>query len=199
MSKDYAVTVKISNGRIRRAMQNAGLKTVAELCRQAGVPQTEVGRLINLKQAPLNKDGQWRPVVLKLADVLGVVPDDLFSSAQRVMAVTENSVTKYVSEDEVHRLAAADMNAARLEFLQDNAALEEIDQEQKELLCKSIMESSLLSPREVKIIRRRVMGDDTLEDVAKEMDVTSERIRQIEIRAMRKMRAHVAEKMGETI
>lgn len=194
---DYTVTIKVANGRIRSAMRNAGFKTVAELCRQAGLSQTEVGRLLNLKSAPLDQEGNWRSMVLKLADALGVMPDDLFSSAQRTMAVTKNFVTKFVSEDEVHRIAAAEMNAARLEFLQDNAALQELEEEDKVSLCESMM-AEVLTSRQASVLRARMNGE-SLEDVGSRLDVSRERVRQIENKAIRKLRQAASGKLKELI
>jgi len=49
-----------------------------------------------------------------------------------------------------------------------------------------------LSPREAKILRMRfgidMKSDHTLEEVGKQFDVTRERVRQIEARAMRKLK-----------
>jgi RNA polymerase primary sigma factor len=49
-----------------------------------------------------------------------------------------------------------------------------------------------LSPKEEKILRRRFgIGDDTphtLEEIGQEFDVTRERIRQIEVKALRKLK-----------
>ena len=51
---------------------------------------------------------------------------------------------------------------------------------------------SSLSPREERVLRMRfgigVNNDHTLEEVGKEFDVTRERIRQIEAKAIRKLR-----------
>jgi RNA polymerase primary sigma factor len=55
---------------------------------------------------------------------------------------------------------------------------------------KEILDS--LSPREAKVLRMRfgleMASDHTLEEVGKQFDVTRERIRQIEAKAMKKLR-----------
>lgn len=188
---DYAVTIKISNGRLRTAMNNAGFKSVYQLCKHAQLSPTEVGKLINMKSAPLNRSGQWRDVVVKLADALGVMPDDLFNASQRTMAIQKNHVTKFISEHEVHRLAVAEMNAGRLEFLQDNAAIEELQEEAMSGLCEGMMEE-VLTPREAKILRLHTMEGMPYSEVGKQFDISLERVRQIELKALRKLRQHKA-------
>ncbi len=57
-------------------------------------------------------------------------------------------------------------------------------------VCKDILDS--LTPREAKVLRMRfgieMSTDHTLEEVGKQFDVTRERIRQIEAKALRKLR-----------
>ena len=57
-------------------------------------------------------------------------------------------------------------------------------------IVKDVLDS--LTPREAKVLRMRfgieMTTDHTLEDVGKQFDVTRERIRQIEAKALRKLR-----------
>ena len=57
-------------------------------------------------------------------------------------------------------------------------------------VVKDILDS--LTPREAKVLRMRfgieMQSDHTLEEVGKQFDVTRERIRQIEAKALRKLR-----------
>jgi RNA polymerase primary sigma factor len=57
-------------------------------------------------------------------------------------------------------------------------------------VIKEVLDS--LPPREAKVLRMRygidMTGDATLEEVGKQFDVTRERIRQIEAKAMNKLR-----------
>ena len=57
-------------------------------------------------------------------------------------------------------------------------------------VTKEILDS--LTPREAKVLRMRfgieMSSDHTLEEVGKQFDVTRERIRQIEAKALRKLR-----------
>jgi RNA polymerase primary sigma factor len=79
------------------------------------------------------------------------------------------------------------------DFIEDLAALSPIDSATVEGLKDSTREVlSGLTPREAKVLRMRfgidMNTDHTLEEVGKQFDVTRERIRQIEAKALRKLR-----------
>ncbi len=79
------------------------------------------------------------------------------------------------------------------DFIEDMSALSPIDSATSEGLreaIRAILDS--LTPREAKVVRMRfgidMNTDHTLEEVGKQFDVTRERIRQIEAKALRKLR-----------
>ncbi len=79
------------------------------------------------------------------------------------------------------------------DFIEDSAALSPIDAATIEGLREAVQEIlSTLTPREAKVLRMRfgidMNTDHTLEEVGKQFDVTRERIRQIEAKALRKLR-----------
>jgi len=79
------------------------------------------------------------------------------------------------------------------DFIEDANILSPVDNTAKENLSESTREVlSSLTPRESKVIRMRfgidMNTDHTLEEVGKQFDVTRERIRQIEAKALRKLR-----------
>lgn len=79
------------------------------------------------------------------------------------------------------------------DFIEDGAVLSPVDSATIEGLRESIHEVlASLTPREAKVLRMRfgidMNTDHTLEEVGKQFDVTRERIRQIEAKALRKLR-----------
>ncbi|PKL51023.1 MAG: RNA polymerase sigma factor RpoD [Nitrospira bacterium HGW-Nitrospira-1] len=79
------------------------------------------------------------------------------------------------------------------DFIEDKTTLSPLDIAMLEDMKKNIDKAlALLTPKEQSIIRKRFgIGDElphTLEDVGLEFDVTRERIRQIEVKAIRKLR-----------
>jgi RNA polymerase primary sigma factor len=79
------------------------------------------------------------------------------------------------------------------DFIQDTAAVAPLDVTTAEGLREAMQEVlTSLTPREAKVLRMRfgidMNTDHTLEEVGKQFDVTRERIRQIEAKALRKLR-----------
>ncbi|MDQ1362328.1 MAG: polymerase primary sigma factor [Pseudomonadota bacterium] len=79
------------------------------------------------------------------------------------------------------------------DFIEDTNVLSPIESATSESLRESTREIlSTLTPREAKVLRMRfgidMNTDHTLEEVGKQFDVTRERIRQIEAKALRKLR-----------
>jgi RNA polymerase primary sigma factor len=79
------------------------------------------------------------------------------------------------------------------DFIEDRRALPPVDAATKRLLKEQIDEVlSTLTPREKRVLKLRFGLEDgrgrTLEEVGKEFNVTRERIRQIEAKALRKLR-----------
>jgi RNA polymerase primary sigma factor len=79
------------------------------------------------------------------------------------------------------------------DFIEDMNVMSPIDSATREGLKESVREVlSGLTPREAKVLRMRfgidMNTDHTLEEVGKQFDVTRERIRQIEAKALRKLR-----------
>jgi len=79
------------------------------------------------------------------------------------------------------------------DFIEDNATLAPLDaalHASMRNVIKEVLDS--LTPREAKVLRMRygveMSNDHTLEEVGKQFDVTRERIRQIEAKAMSKLR-----------
>lgn len=79
------------------------------------------------------------------------------------------------------------------DFLEDNTALSPSDVAEGNMLKEQLIQVlNTLTPREEKVLRLRYGLDDshprTLEEVGREFNVTRERIRQIEAKALRKLR-----------
>ena len=176
--KDQAVLPKKDRRQaVLRLMKEKGIKSVSELCHQANLRDSIVGAILNGKKSPWKKNGSWRLTVEKLAEFFACTPDDLF-----------------FDEFQFHekRLKAESF------FVQEH--VRDVEHTLPETMCehsefKRIIAGLIgtLSYREQRVLRLR-FGIDlnkeySLEEVAAMCDVTRERIRQIESKALRKMRS----------
>lgn len=167
---DYSVKISVRNGRILRRMREAGVKNQAQLARLAGVNVNRICELVNLRAAPMLKDGTWAHGIENIAAVLRCDPEDLFSDAQRAMALPKNTVEVEMDEARVARLASPD--AERDTWLRIEA--------------RRMLDT--LPPREREALERTVMQGETLEEVAADFGVGKERIRQLQCKAIRRLK-----------
>ena len=168
---DYAVKVTIKNARILRLMRDAGITSQSELAQRAGVSQTDVGTLINMKRRPTGKDAMWRPLVDKICFVLGCTPEDMFTEAQGDMELQTNSVVIDMDEPQLRALMSDDMEQkvwAKLEL--------------QKLL------GHVKNPKDRAVMEARLDGA-TFAEIGQQFGRRGGRIRDYEARAIRDMRS----------
>lgn len=122
------------------------------------------------------------PTVDEIAERMGVEPEKVIE----IMKISQDTVSldTPVGEEEDSTLGT---------FIQDENAISPADSASLMMLKEQLMDVlSTLTPREQKVIMLRYGLQDghtrTLEDVGKEFSVTRERIRQIEAKALKKLR-----------
>ena len=165
---------------IRQAITRA----IADQARTIRIP-VHMGETINkIKKASsqlLHENGH-EPTIDEIAEYLGTTPEKI---KEAIRAAQEPvSLETPIGEEEDSHLG---------DFIPDESALTPQDAA-SQVMLKEQLNSVLatLTPREEKVIRLRFGLDDgrprTLEEVGEEFDVTRERIRQIEAKALRKLR-----------
>lgn len=175
---DYRLEVKVRNANILRLMEARGIESVSELCRRTGASQTELGKIINLKKAPILAVGDWHPDVLKVCEYLFVMPSDLFSQEQMQPLKTNKSFVD-LGFDDISRMLDDPTQDPSL-------GLEQLDVENT---VNSVLETLTEREKYVLMLRFGIEGSEqTLEETGKKLNVTSTRIRQIELKALRKLR-----------
>ena len=122
------------------------------------------------------------PTPAEIAEKMGVSVDKI----NEIQQISQDPVSleKPIGEEEDSRL---------VDFIEDNDTPSPSSQAEANMLNDKLKEVlDTLTPRENEVIRRRYGLDDgkpkTLEEVGKEFNVTRERIRQIEAKALRKLR-----------
>jgi hypothetical protein len=170
---DYAVSIKVRNGRIRRKIAECGFSSVSELCRKSGLHPERVGALLNLKLPPLTGDGRWRRAAVALAEVLGCTCEDLFSETQRTLALRDNRGECFITETGFLKLSG------RVELpLLDNPAeqlLEDADEQTKSAAVRRALDGLNLTARDRRIIESHFgigCEERSLGDLALEHDVS---------------------------
>ncbi|MGI6325377.1 MAG: RNA polymerase sigma factor RpoD [Saccharofermentanales bacterium] len=165
---------------IRQAITRA----IADQARTIRIPVhmvETINKLIRIQRQLIQELGR-EPVAEELAQEMGITVEKV----REIMKISQEPVSleKPIGEEEDSHLG---------DFIPDEDAPSPADQAAFTLLKEQLLEVLKdLAPREEKVLRLRFGLDDgrtrTLEEVGKEFNVTRERIRQIEAKALRKMR-----------
>jgi hypothetical protein len=196
--KDFEVTIKLRNNQLKARRNELGLG-IKELCKVAHISPDAYMGLESLKLSPIYdhehvsgktrspvktgwQKGDWRPTALKLAEFFGCPPEELFPDA--IMRVRKSQI---VAEFNIEQLPAAaiDQIPQLLPSPEDAVAASEA-----RAAIKSAIET--LPPREQIVLTQRFgfdgRGERTLDEVCHSLGVTRERARQIEAKALKKLR-----------
>jgi RNA polymerase sigma factor (sigma-70 family) len=187
---DYALELTVRNGRIRRALQQAGFKNVAQFCKAHGISRSGIDALLNLKEPPITTRGEWRKEVLRLCDALVVTPDDLFSDAQRVMAVKTNSATIEITEAQMQQIAGEGFEEIRRLTASTIEPDEPIESQELKASLLTALDTLPKNCRDVLVARYGLDGSEgrSVEEIAELRDISRSRVQQIEQKALRILR-----------
>ena len=184
----YLVKVSIRNNLIIKAIHKAGYRNVSQFCEQNGMAKTQLTELISFRTPPLTKEGEFREPAKKLMEGLCALPTELWTAEQLTMELKRNTSTKEVNLDAM--LSVLGINAEEaLQMIEPPKPDEVLEEKEKAEVVSEMLDS--LTPREARVLRMRFgIGCDehTLEEAGKKLRVTKERIRQMEIQALRKMK-----------
>ncbi|MBQ7164292.1 MAG: RNA polymerase sigma factor RpoD [Clostridia bacterium] len=165
---------------IRQAITRA----IADQARTIRIPVhmvETINKQVRVSRQLLQELGR-EPTPKEIAEVMGI-SEDRVMEIQRI-AQDPVSLETPIGEEEDSHLG---------DFLEDDNATAPTDQVSFTMLKEQLIGVlDTLTPREEKVLRLRYGIDDgrprTLEEVGKEFNVTRERIRQIEAKALRKLR-----------
>jgi hypothetical protein len=186
---DYAISIKVRNGRIRRKMAECGFSTVNELCRKSGLCPREIGALLNLKLPPLTQTGSWRRSAVALADVLGCTCEELFSETQRTLALRDNRGECFITEAGLLKLSGR-VERPLLENPGEQL-LEDADEQTKIEVVRRALDGLNLTARHRKIIESHFgigCEERTLADLALELDVSHQFVQRCLSRTLWRLR-----------
>lgn len=176
MRPDFEVTVRVRNNHLKSRRDELGFSQ-KDMAAILGVGGSTYAQFESMRTSPISTKGHWKGVPLALASFFNVMPEELFPD--EVMSVTTPVVVRKVFADE---LIAITNGSSRL-CLPASAAYDAT--ELSEQLSEAL---HTLTPREQKVMRMRFHDDLTIEAVGCELFITRERARQIEMKALRKLR-----------
>jgi transcriptional regulator with XRE-family HTH domain len=174
-----AAITKFKHGEIFECLQQLGWSQ-HDLAVRCGTSDCRIGEVVNLKKRPTQRLANSIQLAFGEAgvfmDVLGQWPESFRGLGRgrrplMMLQVKEIPEGLLLDQQSVFQLAAPN----------------QVDDETKEFV-ESMM--SEISPKERGVIERRFFDGLALDEVGKEMGVTRERVRQIEGKAIRKMRVH---------
>lgn len=178
---DYQLKVSIRNGRILEAIKAAGCRSVRQFAMQNGLNTNVLLKLIGFRHTVVGQDGRLTRHAQALCDALCALPEDLWTDEQLWANLPHSSWTFDLSRDQAQALS-------------EGRPMEEwLDLERVPKMLER------LSDRERAVVEKVVMQEKYLHEAGADMGVTRERIRQIEGRALRKMRAPVRDAEGRIV
>jgi hypothetical protein len=188
---DYAITIKVRNGRIRRKLAECGFSSVHDLCRKSGLRPQPIGALLNLKLPPLTERGGWRRSALALAEVLGCTCEELFSETQRTLALRDNCGECFITEAGLLKLSGR-VERPLLENPGEQL-LEDADAQTKIEVVRRALDALRLTARNRRIIEGHFgigCEEKTLADLALELQVSPPAVQHCLGRTLQRLRAH---------
>ncbi|MCH5156448.1 MAG: RNA polymerase sigma factor RpoD [Clostridiales bacterium] len=165
---------------IRQAITRA----IADQARTIRIPVhmvETINRQVRAQRTLLQELGR-EPTPEEIAEYMGITPEKVVE-IQKIAQDPVSLETPIGEEEDSHLV----------DFIEDTKAAPPSDVAAQAMLREQLIQAlHKLTPREEKVIRLRYGLDDgkqrTLEEVGKEFNVTRERIRQIEAKALRKLR-----------
>lgn len=190
-TRPYSVRVTVRNNLLLEAIKAAGYRSVREFAIREGMSVTGLINLVGLREAPLGASGEFTKMAKKVMEALGACPTDLWTSAQLTMKLARSSACTAVDERALAGIMQLpDEGRVAVDVLEE-VERNEVNREVRRLVFDD--ESVGLRKNESMVLRMRfgVGGGDesTLDQIAEVLDVTPERVRQIEGKAMRKLAA----------
>lgn len=179
---------------IRASMQDYVLRNWSIV--RGGTSSAQKALFFNLRRlrARLSHDAEPIGLYRRIADALGVSEADVATMDSRLSA-PDASLNAPLTDD-------AGNAADRMDFLvsdaplPDEVAVETIDVERRAFCLRDALR--VLNERELRIIEQRRLTDDgaTLEALGETLGISKERVRQIESRALEKLRSALMTQSG---
>ena len=167
---DFSVKITVRNGRLLRAILE-NYQSVSELARKLSVSSNCIYKLVGMRTKPVNSKG-WTKLAEDVALMVGKDPIDLWPEHLREIKLQRSSSEMDLSLEQVQQLVA---EGSHDNLLSQNKAI-------KDMIGN-------LNEREKTVISLRYHDGKTLSEIGSYLNLSIERVRQIEARATNKMKA----------
>lgn len=182
---EYRIKVSVRNNLILKAIEDFGYKSISKFCEEHKLNTASVRLLVQFRKKPIDQTGEFCKVAKDLMEVLGAAPTDLWTAEQLELCLPKNSVEKEIGQRALDKLLGMDNG----ELIAVETPDEKLSKRESKLVLIGVLES--LSDREQYVITNRFglgCGQKTLEEIGEDLDVNRERVRQIEAKALHKLR-----------
>jgi transcriptional regulator with XRE-family HTH domain len=182
LSKDFEITIRVKNNRLLTKMRESGIESAAELARRVGCSQSAVLEVLRMSKPACGAYEPWRPVVAKIAEFLGCVPEAIIPPAVRNNPMARNSKTFTIDLPDV---------AALSNSLTTLAAPADTRLDAEEARASLSMTLLTLEPIQERVLRMRFgIGCEagTLEEIGDKIGTSKEHVRIVEMQALKKLR-----------
>jgi len=187
-NKEYRVELRIKNNKLYNLI-HTDYNSIQAFAKKFNLCAIAVGNIINMKSNLVDrKTGVIRDLPQRLCKIFKVTPEQLYPTQHFLTSLETNLKVIEFDEEELVSLDSDGSNP----LLSYTPTLNELVPSECEKNMSYVL--STLNPREERVIRMRFYDKMTLEKIAVVMGLTRERVRQIELRAMRKMRDPVRSK-----
>jgi hypothetical protein len=194
---DFAVTIKVRNGRLLSVLRAAGFRSINAFCKKNGMSNNVIGAYVTLTRSPIQSvgenAGQPTKAALDIADRLGVRVEDMFPVGflARCLARVANATEIPMTAGQIAMLIQEPPRTP-----EDIIALDEAAARISDTMV-------LLPPRHERFLRMRLgMGtpggaERTLQAIAEEVDLSRAAVDQIEQNAvLRLSRPHAKSRLA---
>ena len=179
--KEFRLKVSVRNNLLLSAIETQGYVSVAEFERACELGSGSINNLVAMREAPILQSGEFSLKAKLVMEVLGAAPTDLWTEQQLTIKLKTNTGERAIDASLVQHLLEQKDRTDYLPSPEDLLLAAETSAIVNEVL-------GTLKPREKEVLHERFTNDSTLDEVAKIHGVHKERARQIEAKALRKLR-----------
>ena len=179
--KEFRLKVSVRNNLLLSAIESQGYVSVAEFERACELGFGSINNLVAMREAPILQSGEFSQKAKLVMEVLGAAPTDLWTEQQLTIKLKTNSGERAIDANLVQHLLEQKNRNDYLPSPEDLLLAAETSAIVNEVL-------GTLNPREKEVLHERFSNDSTLDEVGKIQGVHKERVRQIEAKALRKLR-----------